>query len=572
MQKKWIVAPTAPPEFFKQFPEINSVILQLLYNREIRSQNEIDEFLSPEYSANLHNPFLFQDMSKAVGRIFQAIKNKEKIVVYGDYDADGVSSSIVMVETLQALGANVRVYLPDRTKEGYGLNATAISSFAKWGAKLIVTVDCGVSNKSEIAFAKTLGIETIVTDHHCEPPELPEALAIVNPQLSREKYPYRQLAGVGVAFKVAQALLSSQAEELGEEKLPFGWEKWLLDLVAIGTVSDMMPLLGENRTLVKYGLIVLNKTRRSGLKALLKEAGIEGKELDSCAIGFQIGPRINAAGRLEHARVAFDLLSAGEEEAAAEIASNLGHINRERQRVIEKIIREVDIETLSKQKCNLIFIHGQDWPVGVVGLAAGRLMDKWYRPTIVMTSNGEQLVASGRSIPEFSFTETLQTLENYFSHYGGHAKACGFTLKDQTLLDEFKIEFARLVDEQIGHLELVPKLFIEKEISLSEINWELYETLSHFEPFGQDNDQPRFLVRDLQVVGLQRVGRNANHLRVMVNNISSEIKTLIGFGLGEEWGERLKVGDMIDAVLEISVNQWNGTRELQRRVVDLKII
>ena len=572
MQKKWIIAETAPAEFYRQFPEINPVILQLLYNRGIKTQVEIDEFLTPEYSNNIHDPFLFRDMSLAVKRIFKAIKNKEKIVVYGDYDADGVSSSIVMMETLQALGANVRVYLPDRCKEGYGLNLPAIQSFVKWGAKLIVTVDCGISNKKEIAEAYKLGMEVIVTDHHCEPLELPEAEALINPQLSFENYPWKNLAGVGVAFKLAQALLISQMEELGEEIVSFGWEKWLLDLVAIGTVSDMMPLLGENRTLVKYGLIVLNKTRRPGLQALLKEANIDGKELDSFAIGFQIGPRINAAGRLQHARVSFDLLSAEEKNTAEEMAIGLGNINKERQKIIEKIIREVDLDFKAEDVGNLIFVNGKNWPVGVVGLAAGRLMDKWYRPAIVMTCNGDQLVASGRSIPEFSFTETLQALENYFAHYGGHNKACGFTLKSKDILEEFKKEFARLVDEKIGQMELIPKLLIEKEIKLEDINWDLFENLSKFEPFGQDNEHPRFLIRNLQVVGLQKVGKNSNHLRIMVNNQNSEIKTLIGFGLGEEWGNKLKVGDMIDAVLEISVNQWNGTRELQRRVVDLKII
>jgi len=572
MQKKWLTADSAPAEFYRQFPEINPVILQLLYNREIRTQSAIDEFLTPEYSNNIHDPFLFRDMRVAVKRIFQSIKNKEKIVVYGDYDADGVSSSIVMVETLQALGATVRVYLPDRVKEGYGLNISAIKSFAKWGAKLIITVDCGISNKTEIAEAYKLGMEVIVTDHHCEPLELPDALALINPQLSSETYPYKHLAGVGVAYKLAQALLISQVEELGEEIVSFGWEKWLLDLVAIGTVSDMMPLLGENRTLVKYGLIVLNKTRRPGLKALLREAGIDGKELDSCSVGFQIGPRINAAGRLQHARVSFDLLSTDQENTAEEMATDLGNINKERQRVIEKIIREVNQTLTAENASNLIFINGKDWPVGVVGLAAGRLMDKWYRPAIVMTNNDGQLVASGRSIAEFSFTETLQELERFLSHYGGHAKACGFTLKSPDILEEFKAEFARIVDEKIGQMELIPKLTIEKEIKLEHIDWDLFENLAKFEPFGQGNEQPRFLLRALQVVGLQKVGKSGSHLRIMVNNQNSEIKTLIGFGLGEDWGDLLKVGDMIDAVLEISVNQWNGTRELQRRVVDLRII
>ncbi len=571
MQKKWIVAPPAPPEFFRQFPEVNPVILQLLYNRELRDQALIDEFLSPEYLVNLHDPFLFRDIVPAVKRIFKAIKNQEKVVVYGDYDADGVSSSIVLVEALQALGANVRVYLPDRVKEGYGLNIPAIESFAQWGATLMVTVDCGISNKKEIAAAKKLGIETIVTDHHCEPPELPKAVALINPQLAHEKYPFRSLAGVGVAFKLVQALLKSQTAELGHEILPQGWEKWLLDLVAIGTVSDMMPLLGENRTLVKYGLVVLNKTRRPGLKALLKEANIDDKELDSFSVGFQIGPRINAAGRLEHARVAFDLLSSSEEESAAEIATNLSNINRQRQRVIEKIIREVNQSLTDDPDRNLIFVCGKDWPVGVVGLAAGRLADKWYRPAIVMTNNGEQMVASGRSIPEFSFTETLQALEEYFLHYGGHERACGFTLKSPDLLEEFKTAFAARVEAVIGQQELIPKLFIEKNINLEDMNWELFENLTKFEPFGQGNDRPLFLVSNLQVVGLQCVGRNASHLRVMVNNANSAIKTLIGFGLGEEWGEKLKVGDMIDAALEISVNQWNGTRELQYKLADIRI-
>jgi single-stranded-DNA-specific exonuclease len=565
MDKKWQIAPKINQSTKNKFPEINPIILQLLFNRGLGTQEKIDEFLNPDYGQDIHDPFLFRDMNKAVDRILKAIKKKEKIVVYGDYDADGVCATVLLAEVLKELGALPEVYIPYRNTEGYGLNDKAVEELSRSGTKLIITVDCGISNKNEIEKAKKNGIEVIITDHHYEPKELPKAFATINPKIHGEKYPFDDLAGVGVAFKLAQALLKT------EKNINQGFEKWLLDLVALGTVTDIADLLGENRTLVRYGLIVLKKTKRLGLLELLKAAQINPYEIDSRVIGYYLGPRLNAAGRLDHASTAYQLLITEDENEAKKIAQDLDGKNRQRQKMTKKIVQEA-LKQIGKidEKKKLLTAIGESWPAGVVGLVAGKIADQYYRPTLIMERGEYEIIGSGRSIEEFNLIRALQKMEKYLSRYGGHAQACGFTMTNEKNLEKFRAELEKIVEEELKGKELYPKINIDLEIDLEEVNWDLYENTEKFEPFGEANQDPVFLAKNLKVVGIECVGQDGKHLRLQVNHNTRMVKKAIGFNFGY-WSDKINVGDKIDMVFKLEVNQWNGSRELQLKVVDLKL-
>ena len=565
MKRKWLVAKKITAEIKNQFPEINPVVLQLLFNRGLRAQEAIDEFLNPDYGQDIHDPFLFRDMDKAVDRLFKAIENKEKITVHGDYDADGVCATVIAVSTLKALGAKIDVYIPHRASEGYGLNKKTVEELAKNGTKLIVTVDCGIASKQEIDLANEKGIDVVLTDHHEQQPKLPAAYAIINPHVAGEKYPFKELSGAGVAFKLAQALVVKD----GGNKIKEGFEKWLLDLIAIGTIADCVPLLGENRTLVKYGMIVLRKTRRLGLQELVKQTRFSLEALDTGSVGFGLAPRLNAAGRLDHANTAYELLITRDKKEAEKIAASLEKTNQERQRITEKIVNESKNQIGEVNKQKILFAVGKDWPVGVVGLVAGRLSDEFARPVIIMGEKKNEIVGSGRSIPGFDITAALIESHDLLERFGGHAAACGFTIR-RDRLEAFEKKMGELAASQIKDEDMIKRLFIDGEIGLSGINWELVNKLEDFEPFGEGNQPVRLVSHGLEVIDLQKVGLDGKHLRLSVKQ-NEKIEKIIAFGFGLTWGNKLKIGDKIDAVFEVSVNEWNGHKEIQLKLVDLKM-
>ncbi len=565
MKRVWQVAEKISDEYKNKFPEVNPVILQLLYNRGLTTQAAIDEFTNPDYGQDSHDPFLFRQMRGAVDRILAAIANGEKITVHGDYDADGVSATVIMVSTLQALGADVDVYIPNRMSEGYGLNDSTVTELAQRKTKLIITVDCGISNKAEIALARKHGMDVIVTDHHEEPPELPDALAIINPSVSADTYPFRHLAGSGVAFKVAQALVQADTDQ----KLKEGFEKWLLDVVAIGTIADMVPLIGENRTMARYGLIVLRKTRRPGLQALAEVARLKLESLNSGGVAFGIVPRLNAAGRIDHANTAYELLMTEDPAEAQTVAENLEASNKERQRMTERMVQESKKQIGDPGNKKILFAIGDDWSPGLVGLTAGRLMDQFDRPVLVMGDREGEIMGSGRSIAAFDITAALVQSREYLDRYGGHAAACGFTLKPDSY-DAFTARIAELAESQITDADMVKHLSIDARVSLSDITWEVINQLEGFEPFGQGNPPVRLLAERLTVDDFQKVGADGKHLRMQVSQHDRH-KKIIAFGFGQSWGNELKLGDQIDAVFELSVNEWNGNREMQLKLIDMKI-
>ncbi len=559
MKQKWVIKDKINKEDLNKFPEINPVILQLLYDRGLKTQAEIDEFLLPDYSQDIHDPFLFSDMQKVVKRINRAKENNEKIVIYGDYDADGVCGTSILARLFKELDIQFDVYLPHRELEGYGLNEKAIIEIAKAKAKLIITVDCGISNVKEVDLANSLGLEVIITDHHGLPEVVPKAFGIIHSGLDT-KYPFKYLAGGGVAFKLAQAFLKGTKYEI--------LEKWLLDLVAISTVADMVPLIGENRTLVKYGLIVLSKTKNLGLQKLIEITGINIDKIDTFTIGYQIAPRINAAGRMAHANNAYQLLTTDNIEEAITIAHSLNKSNTERQSLTDKIVMEVLEQIGSVKKESVLYAKGSDWPAGLIGLVASKIVRQYFRPVLIFSEVDNLLVASARSIEEFNLIEALNELKDYFVKYGGHKGAAGFSMEPNKY-EDFKKEFTKLVKKKLKDIELLPRIDIDLEIKLNEINWPIIELLLSFEPYGQGNLRPKFRINDLKIVNLETVGNDQKHLRLILSDGELERK-VIAFGFGE-CNQELELGQKIDIICEISINQWNGNKEIQLSLIDFKV-
>ncbi len=566
--RRWEVAPLIPPERREQFPEIDPVVLQLLANRGLTDQAAIDEFLKPDFSRDIGDPFQFSSMETVVERVGQALKSREPIVVHGDYDADGVTSAAIIYETLTRLGASPGVYLPHREREGYGLALATVDRLADEGAKLIITTDCGTTNIPEIAHARERGVDVIVIDHHQPHAELPPAVAIVNPHLPGSGYPYREFAAVGVAFKVAQALLARHAPEEAET-----FAKWLLDLVAIGSVTDFVPLVGENRTLVQFGLIVLRKTRRQGLRALASVAGINPARIDTWSIGFQIGPRLNAASRVDHANTAFGLLVTTDPTEARSLGFDLNRANQERQRLTDGIYRQAREQVIAAgTEVPLVSAAGKDWPTGLLGLVATKLVNEFNRPAIVAGIHDHEVAASGRSISAFNMIAALDAVGERCTRWGGHEQACGFNLQGEQLpnLPAVLAGLAERAAASLTDKDLRPVLHVDASVDLIDVDWPLFETLEAFEPTGIGNPRARFLSSGLEVVEWQRVGKESQHLRLVLRDTTPVVRKMIAFGFGG-WADTLTPGSRVDVVFEVGVNEWNGNRELQLKIIDLRL-
>ena len=566
MHKKWVVAEPYPAEFGRKFSEYPPIVIQLLYNRGLDSQEAVDEFLNMDYNKGLHDPFLFRDMRKAVERIFKAVDNKEKLYIFSDFDADGVCAGTILSTTLAEYGFKADVYIPHRETEGYGVNAKAIEFIANEGAKVIITCDCGISNSESIALAAERGIDVIVTDHHQEPAVLPtRAFAIIHPKLKGETYPWKHLSGGAVAFKLAQALLAKRKIKNGE-----AFEKRLTELAAISLVADMVPLLGEARTLVGFGLKVLNKTTRLGLQKIYETAGIVPGAVTTQTIGYQIAPRINAAGRMDHANNAFALLNADDDDEATRLAIALNDANYERQRVTKTITDEAreQIIATDQEESSVIVAFSEHWPAGLIGLVAGKIVEEFNRPAFVFTKKNEsELVGSGRSIPAWNLIVAMQSIPDAFLRFGGHPGAAGMSVAPDKF-EEFKERVVALAQKDFDGKDLTPSLSIDKELLLVDINWELEKWLAKFAPHGMGNRTPLFVGRDLTVIAAEAIGSAGKHLRLSLCESDGKAHKCIAFKFGD-WATELAAGDKIDAVFEINMNEWNGRRELQLKIVDL---
>jgi len=580
MKNNWLIASKFEEDFGKDWPAVRSpsgeergcreMLLQLFWNRGIKNKEHAEEFLHPDYR-KLGDPYLFPQMEQAIGRIFLAKEKGETIFIFGDYDADGVSGAVILRTVLLAYGIAPKIYIPHREKEGYGVNMGAIDYMKAQGASLFITCDLGIGNNKEVSYARSVGLEAIITDHHSLPPELPsDAYAIIHPQVG--EFPFKELSGGGVAFKLAQGILRSKHKPI-VKKSSESLEKWLLDLVAISTVGDMMALKEENRILVAYGLKVLNKTKRLGLQKLIETAGLQLGALDTYNIGFQIAPRINAAGRMDHANAAYELLISEDEEEATRLAKNLNKNNSDRQKQTDIIVNEAKYQIIEnkKEKDFCLFAFNPKWPLGLLGLAAGKISDTFKRPAILLTEIEGEIKGSARSIDDWDVISSLRKLEDLFSHYGGHPAAAGMTLKNKDDLKVFEEKILALAKEDLQDKESIDYINVDAEINIDAINLKICEELAKFEPFGEANPRPLFVSQNLEVRGTQIVGNGTKHLRLMVSGKSGVQYKMMGFCMAH-WCEVLKFGDKINAVYELGINEWNGRREAQLKIVDLERI
>jgi single-stranded-DNA-specific exonuclease len=544
--------------------KLHPVLARMLAARGITDIEEAKTFLHGEKD-HFHDPFLLDGMHCAVSRIREALHSGQLIRVYGDYDADGVSSTALMTYLLRRLDARFDTYIPHRVKEGYGLNVKAIDLAKQSGVSLIITVDTGISAREQVAYAASLGIDIVVTDHH-EPPELlPEAVAVVNPKKPGCPYPFKQLAGVGVAFKLAHALL-------GEPPLD------LLEIAAIGTVADLMPLIGENRLIVKRGLARMQRSDFIGIQALLAVSGISSKEVTATHLGFSLAPRINASGRLEHAGDAVELLTTSDKERAEMIAASLDELNKERQRIVEELteqalhtMREEDPES----QHSVIVVAGEDWNVGVIGIVAAKLLERFYRPTIVLSIDPATGLAKGsaRSIPGYDLHHALTCCAELLDHYGGHQAAAGMTVH-RDRLDAFRSRLNELADEWLCEEQLVPVYQADAELGLGEVTVDFIRQIETLAPFGMSNPAPRFVLSDLHVTDRRALGRDGQHMKLALaaeaGLPAAASVEAIGFGRGSLL-QHISATAKVDVLGELSINEWNGVRKAQIVIHDIRV-
>ena len=535
---------------------INKLLATILVNRDIE---DIKTYLEPT-RYDFHNPYEMPDMEKAVERILKALENKERIIIFGDYDVDGITSITVLKSFFKDLGVEVGEYIPNRLNEGYGLNKDAIKKIASEGNNLMITVDCGITGIDEVEYAKELGMETIVTDHHEPGESLPDAIAVVDCKRKDNTYPFRELAGVGVAFKLCQAI--SQKLNLDEKQ----YLKYL-DIVALGTISDIVPLKDENRVITKLGLMLLKQTKNCGLVSLLNIAGY--RKIDSTAISFGVAPRINACGRMGCANEALELLLSNNMRDASEKARNIAKYNSDRQNY-EKNIYDDAISQIEKEKLesiNSIVLGGDNWHHGVVGIVASKITDLYYKPCLLVCfENGENIGrGSGRSIPGFDLYEALTECKDILDGFGGHSMAIGLSIKRENL-SKLKEKFEKISKK--AHIEeMTPTIKIDSIINIDNINTEMVESLELLEPIGEGNKMPIFAFKNLKIDSIRSLSEG-KHLKLTLKSNNNTYINAIGFNLGYLVNEFI-IGDKIDLVGNIEINSFNGTDSIQINIKDL---
>jgi single-stranded-DNA-specific exonuclease len=560
--KRWLIAPPLTPQADSNLRNYPPILRQILFNRGYASEAQAAAFLKADTDFDTH-PFQMTDMQVSVERIRHAIARHEPIAIYGDYDVDGVTATALLVQTLRALGADVRPYIPNRFDEGYGLNPEALDSLKEDGIKLVISVDCGIRSPDEAAHARTLGLDLIITDHHHPAEDLPPAFAILNPKRPGDTYPDKDLAGVGVAYKLAEALLLDGKPRTAE-RLPF--LEGLLDLVALGTVADLAPLTGENRALVRRGLEQMRSTQRQGLFSLANVAGLYLSRVDATDIGFVLGPRLNAAGRLDSALAAYELLTTTDVQRAGVLAQSLDRQNRERQALTQQIQEQAEaLARAGDPNALLLFAVHPEFNPGVVGLAASRLVEVYYRPAIVGQAGEETVRCSCRSIPELHITDALDECADLLVRHGGHAAAAGFTVRAENL-ERLKARLLEIARRELGDRDLRPTLNADLEVPLSAMHPDLLYHLTRLQPTGYGNPEPVFVSRDVQVKSARQVGADGKHLKMTVSDGRITFDA-IGFRLGHLY-EGLP--SRVDLMYTFETNEYNGRVTLQLNLRDLK--
>ncbi|UYN92135.1 MAG: single-stranded-DNA-specific exonuclease RecJ [Anaerolineales bacterium] len=557
LEKIWKVADLITPEADSALGAYPGLLRQILFNREHATPEAAKSYLGalpPEGN----DPLRIKDMGRAVDRIEHAIRNQELVAVYGDYDADGVTATALLVQAIQALGGRARDYIPDRFEEGYGLNIQALHTLKEAGVSLVISVDCGIRSLAEAAEARKLGLDLIITDHHTPGPELPDAFAIINTKQDGDEYPEKQLAGVGTAYKLAAAL-QARLQPNADPRMG-------LDLVALGTVADMVPLAGENRWLVREGLDQIRRPARQGLMSLMGAAGVKPAGVSSGDIGYMLGPRLNAAGRMENAKAAYDLLTTNDIFKAGQLAQYLDARNKERQALTREMSASAEVlATQADPEALLLVAIHPEYSSGVVGLAASRLVERFYRPAIVGQQGDTFTRASCRSIPHFHITHALEQCAELFENFGGHAAAAGFTIRNERV-PELLERMNAIAVEQLGALDLRQVIKVDAELPLHQLKPDVLNQLALLEPTGFGNPQVNLVSRGLTVRSARTVGSDARHLKLTVTD-GRIVYDAIGFGMGE-WLERMPKA--IDLLYRFETNEFNGRTSLQLNVRDLK--
>jgi single-stranded-DNA-specific exonuclease len=558
-RSRWNVLPP-PPDFTKyENAGYSSIIGRILYHRGLTEPARIQHFIDSDVSL-CGDPYLLPGMHQAVSRIYRAMLSGEKIAIFGDFDTDGVSATALMVEGLSLLGVQAVPYIPHRLTEGYGLKAASLEKLYREGITLVISVDCGISAVSAVEHAGKIGLDVVITDHHTPLKVIPETVAVIDPKLPGSEYPFSELSGVGVAFKLMQALLQSVGKE--EQITRF------LDLVALGTVADMVPLLGENRYLVKRGLEVLNASPRLGIRELMAQTNLENGRIESENISWLLAPRLNAAGRLEHARLSYELLTTGSQDDARSLAVILNKKNTERQELTSKATTMAK-EQVSADTIGAILVAQHDeFHAGVCGLVASRLVDAFYRPAIVIRKGAELSVGSCRSIPEFDIISALdryQSAVGGFTQFGGHAQAAGFTLPTMNL-PRFADYLLELAGEELAGLDLRPRIDIDAEVKLSELGGDLYPTIRKLVPFGQGNPSPSFVSRSVDILECRPMGNAGEHLRLKLKQ-GGVVWNAVGFGFGPDQPE---ISSKIDLVYNLEMDHFNGSSRLRLNILDIE--
>ena len=563
--KRWITR-DFPPAEFSQETGLTPFHSHLLYNRGIRSAADADLFLNADRRL-AHSPDLLPDIQPAIARLRQALDARERIGVFGDFDADGITGAALLTTALTELGADAVPYIPDRVNEGHGLNADALHALRADDVSLLITVDCGATSIPEVDLASTLGIDTIITDHHSLLPQLPASVALINPKHPDSRYPFGELTGVGMSFKLIEALY----EALGLE-----WPEHLLEFVAIGTVSDVGPLIGENRFLVKQGLQRINRTQNPGLRALIGGANLKMGAIDTEALSFGVIPRINVAGRLAHAQTALELLTTPDAAEAGRLAAELDHLNKRRQDMTRNAISDAESQVAEQTHSQdapppIIIVKSDDWLPGLLGLIAGRLADAYYRPAIAVSIDGTTCRASARSIPEFDIIAALRQNQDLFERYGGHPQAAGFTMPTDALpclernLHDTAAEWLAAADT-----DLAPTINIDCEVQFSLFDRRIFHSHLNFmqslAPFGAANPTPVFLSRDVSVLEARRVGANRQHIKLRLRQGGVTLDA-IGFNMGDRVRE---LGNHSDFVYSIGLDTWGREPKLQLTLQDFR--
>ncbi len=550
---RWQVAPAEVlPELAGHFP---ALMARIMAGRGIRTLEAAELFLAGDARLSC-DPMLLPDIQPAMSRIYRAILSGEHIAVYGDFDTDGITATALMVTGLKCLGANATPYIPHRLTEGYGLKTDALKKLADEGVSLVVSVDCGITAVAEVKAARGFGLDIIVTDHHLPLEKLPPAVAVIDPRRCDSAYPFKDLAGVGVAFKVIEALFAGMGRSLPKEHL--------LELAAIGTVADIMPLTGENRYLVKEGLKHLNDHPSPGLLEIVNLSRLRAGQLEAESISWTVAPRLNAAGRLEHAMAGYNLLMAPDADAARDLAAVLEDLNAERQRLTAKFVNQAREQVLSAPLSPLLFIEGEECPPGILGVVAGRLTDEFFRPSIVIRREDGMATASCRSIPGFNITQAIDRCGHLLCHYGGHAQAAGFSLKTDNL-PELSALIAEITAKEMASLDMQPVLSIDAEARLHELGGSLFQTLNRLAPFGEANRPPLFVSRCVSVTDYRPMGSSGEHLKMRLTQGGSNWEA-VAFRQAE--GIKKILPGPLDVVYNLELDRFNGRETLRLNLVD----